>query len=100
MSHTLPTGSEESDPPSRQASLAASPNYIVTLGGQWRLFSAPVAGYHMMGTVQIGMEFGALAKSSEGRWVHILEGVATPLPQERIADAVQAARAGVRHPIR
>lgn len=72
----------------------------IALGHSWRLFTHPIAGHHMMGTVQVGFRVGALARSVEGRWYQVIDGIAMPLAQEETARAVEAARAALRHPIR
>ena len=39
---------------------------IVTAGGPWRLYTHPLPGMEMLGTVQRGMEIGALTVMTIG----------------------------------
>ena len=61
----------------------------ITLGGPWRLYqyAAPV-GWQMLGTVQRGMEIGALAESPAGLLVQLNAGVARALDQRKVRAAL------------
>jgi len=61
----------------------------VILGGNWRLYTRrPPDGWEMIGTVQRGMEIGALAKSALGIYAQINAGAIQSLPQNKILAAV------------
>lgn len=65
----------------------------VILGGNWRLYTRrPPDGWAMIGTVQRGMEIGALAKSPIGVYAQINAGAIQPLPQNKILAAIAAAK--------
>jgi hypothetical protein len=63
----------------------------VTLGGPWRLYSHPLEGWEMLGTVQRGMEFGALARSPAGILVQINAGAVRALDQRKAQAAINSA---------
>lgn len=65
----------------------------VTIDGPWRLYTHPLPGWRMLGTVQRGMEIGALAQSSGGALAQINAGAVRSLDQRKAAAAVEAARA-------
>ena len=60
----------------------------VLLGGPWRLYSHPLAGWEMIGTVQRGMEIGALGLSHAGLYAQINAGAVRSLDQRKIAAAL------------
>ena len=61
----------------------------ITLGGPWRLYqSAALPGWQMLGTVQRGMEIGALAESPAGLLVQLNAGVARALDQRKVRAAL------------
>ena len=63
----------------------------VIFGGNWRLYTRrPPDGWEMIGTVQRGMEIGALAKSPIGVYAQINAGAIQPLPQSKILAAIAA----------
>ncbi len=68
----------------------------VTLGGQWRLYqAAPLPGLDMLGTVQRGMEIGALARHKvTGALVMMCAGAASMLDQRKASAALEAAQNG------
>ena len=61
----------------------------VTLGGPWRLYSHPLAGWEMLGTVQRGMQIGALARSPAGVLAQINAGAARALDQRKALASLQ-----------
>lgn len=63
----------------------------VTSGGPWRLYTHPLAGWEMLGTVQLGMDIGALGRSSAGVLAQINAGTVRPLDQRKAMAALQAA---------
>lgn len=63
---------------------------IVTLDGPWRLYSHPLAGWEMLGTVQRGMEIGALARSPAGILAQVNAGAVRALDQRKAQAAIHA----------
>ena len=62
---------------------------IVTLGGPWRLYQhQPPPGMQMLGTVQRGMEIGALAKSPAGLLAQVNAGAVRALDQRKALAAL------------
>ena len=62
---------------------------IVTLGGPWRLYQhQPPPGMQMLGTVQRGMEVGALARTQAGLLVQVNAGAVRLLDQRKAEAAV------------
>lgn len=62
---------------------------IITPSGPWRLYqSAALPGWEMLGTVQRGMEIGALAESPAGLLVQLNAGVARALDQRKVRAAL------------
>ena len=62
----------------------------ITPGGPWRLYTHPLAGWEMLGTVQNGMEIGALARSPSGVLAQINAGSVRTLHQRKAAAALAA----------
>lgn len=61
-------------------------------GGPWRIYQlAAPPGWQMLGTVQHGMDVGALAKSPAGLLVQLNAGVAKVLDQRKAEAALAAA---------
>jgi len=60
------------------------------LGGPWRLYTHPVPGWAMLGTVQRGMDIGALAASPARQLAQINAGTARTLDQRKAGAAVRA----------
>ena len=56
---------------------------IVTIGGQWRLYTHAMSGFEMLGTVQRGMEIGALARTQAGLLVQVNAGAVRALDQRK-----------------
>lgn len=63
---------------------------MVCLGGPWRLYTHPLSGWQMLGTVQRGMEIGALGRSPAGIYAQINAGCVRTLDQRKIAAAIAA----------
>lgn len=61
---------------------------IITPSGPWRLYTRQLAGWEMLGTVQRGMEIGALAESPAGLLVQLNAGVARALDQRKVRAAL------------
>lgn len=64
----------------------------ITPGGPWRLYTHPLAGWEMLGTVQRGMEIGALGRSPAGLLAQINAGAVRALDQRKAQAALQAAQ--------
>jgi len=64
--------------------------YAVTLGGPWALYTRALPGWSMLGTIQRGMEIGALARSPVGVLAQINAGAVRPLDQGKAAAAIEA----------
>ena len=66
--------------------------YTVQLNGPWRLYTnACPPGWEMFGTIQRGMEIGALARSPAGVLAQINAGAVRPLDQGKAEAALTAA---------
>ena len=62
---------------------------IVTPGGPWRLYQHTVPpGMQMLGTVQRGMEIGALARTQAGLLVQLNAGAVRALDQRKAEAAL------------
>ena len=61
---------------------------IITPGGPWRLYTHPLAGWEMLGTVQRGMEIGALARSTVGILSMVNAGAVRSLDQRKAQAAL------------
>lgn len=61
---------------------------IITPGGPWRLYTHSIKGWEMLGTVQRGMEVGALGKSPAGLLAMVNAGTASVLDQRKAAAAL------------
>lgn len=65
---------------------------VITLGGPWRLYQhAAPPGWKMLGTVQRGMEIGALARSPAGLLAQLNAGAVQVLDQRKAVSALAAA---------
>lgn len=66
----------------------------IDLAGPWRLYQhAPLPGWDMLGTVQRGMEIGALGRNKlTGNMAMIRAGAASMLDQRKAAAALEAAQ--------
>ena len=63
---------------------------IVTVGGPWRLYTHAMSGFEMIGTVQRGMEVGALARTQAGLLVQVNAGAVRVLDQSKALSALAA----------
>ena len=62
---------------------------IVTVNGPWRLYQhQPPTGMQMLGTVQRGMEIGALARTQAGLLVQVNAGAIRALDQRKALAAL------------
>ncbi len=61
----------------------------ITPGGPWRLYTHPLAGWEMLGTVQRGMDIGALARSPAGLLVQVNAGAVRALDQRKALAALK-----------
>ena len=66
---------------------------IVTIGGPWRLYTHAMSGFEMLGTVQRGMEIGALARTQAGLLVQVNAGAIRALDQRKALAALLDASA-------
>lgn len=67
---------------------------IVTVGGPWRIYQhTPPSGMQMLGTVQRGMEVGALARTPAGLLVQVNAGAIRALDQRKALAALLDASA-------
>lgn len=57
-------------------------------GGPWRIYTNPIAGWEMLGTVQRGLEIGALAKSPAGIYAQVNAGAVRSLDQRKVEAAL------------
>ena len=63
---------------------------IVTVGGPWRLYTHAMSGFEMLGTVQRGIEIGALARTPAGLLVQVNAGAVRALDQRKAQAAIVA----------
>ncbi len=63
----------------------------ITPGGPWRLYTHAIHGMQMLGTVQRGMEIGALARTRSGLLVQLNAGSVRALDQRKAEAALRAA---------
>ena len=61
---------------------------IVTVGGPWCLYTHAMSGFEMLGTVQRGMEIGALARTQAGLLVQVNAGAIRALDQRKALAAL------------
>ena len=67
---------------------------IVTVNGPWRIYQhQPPTGMQMLGTVQRGMEIGALARTQAGLLVQVNAGAIRALDQRKALAALLDASA-------
>lgn len=71
---------------------------IVTVGGPWRLYTHAMSGFEMLGTVQRGIEIGALARTPAGLLVQVNAGAVRALDQ-RTAQAAIVASVATEKPL-
>lgn len=64
---------------------------IITPGGPWRLYTHPLPGWEMLGTVQRGLEIGALARSPSGILAQVNAGAIRSLDQRKVRAAMAPA---------
>ena len=64
---------------------------LITQGGPWRLYTHPLAGWEMLGTVQRGMDIGALARSPAGVLAQVNAGAVRSLDQRKARAALAPA---------
>ena len=64
---------------------------VVSLNGPWRLYTHPMAGWEMLGTVQRGMDIGALARSPSGVLAQVNAGAVRSLDQRKARAAMAPA---------
>lgn len=64
---------------------------IVTLGGPWRLYQHQPPGMQLLGTVQRGLEIGALARTQAGLLVQVNAGAVRMLDQRKAEAALASA---------
>lgn len=67
---------------------------VVMIGGPWALYQrAALPGWKMLGTVQRGLEIGALARSPTGQLAQINSGSVRSIDQRKAEAAIAAAQA-------
>ena len=66
---------------------------VVTVGGPWRIYTHAMSGFEMLGTVQRGMEIGALARTQAGLLVQVNAGAIRALDQRKALAALLDASA-------
>ena len=66
---------------------------VVTVCGPWRLYTHAMSGFEMLGTVQRGMEIGALARTQAGLLVQVNAGAIRALDQRKALAALLDASA-------
>lgn len=66
--------------------------YTVQLGGLWRLYTHPLPDWSMLGTIQRGMDIGALGESLAHDLAQINAGAVRAVDQRKARAALDAAR--------
>lgn len=62
----------------------------VQLGGPWQLYQrTELPGWQMLGTVQRGMEIGALVRSPAGVYAQVNQGAVKTLDQRKALKAIE-----------
>ncbi|OGA97124.1 MAG: hypothetical protein A3E79_00125 [Burkholderiales bacterium RIFCSPHIGHO2_12_FULL_61_11] len=68
--------------------------YTVQVDGPWRLYARICPpGWEMVGTIQRGLEIGALGKSPAGIYAQINAGDVRSLDQRKVGAAIQSSNA-------
>jgi hypothetical protein len=63
--------------------------YTVQMGGPWRLYTnTTLPGWQMLGTIQRGMDIGALALSPAGIYAQVNAGAVRSLDQRKTLAAL------------
>jgi hypothetical protein len=62
--------------------------YTITIDGPWRLYTDKLLGWTMTGTIQRGLEIGALALSPVGIYAQINAGAVRELDQRKVSAAL------------
>ncbi len=65
--------------------------YIVAIGGPWRLYTHPLPGWRMLGTIQRGMSIGAIAESPAALLAQVNAGAVRALDQRKARAAIAEA---------
>ena len=92
MTRSAPLPMRIARPQTKRTTDMSGPNrgrLTILKGGLWRLYTHPIAGWEMLGTVQRGMEIGALGRSPVGIYAQINAGVARMLDQRKIEVAIK-----------
>lgn len=64
--------------------------YVITVPGPWNLYTHKLQGWEMLGSVQRGVEIGALGKSPAGIYAQINAGAIQQLEQRKVIAAFQS----------
>lgn len=68
--------------------------YSVTVGQGWKRFTRPLDGWRMLGTIQRGMEIGALVESPARELYEMKHQRTTDIDQRKARAALDAAQKG------
>lgn len=68
---------------------------LVRIGNTWRFFSQALPDHEMLGTIQRGLEIGALAKVAGGKYVQLNGSVVQKLNTGLVEAAIVRAQRGV-----
>jgi hypothetical protein len=63
----------------------------ITVGPRWQLFTNQREGFQLIGTVQRGMQIGALAKMPDGDYAQVNGDIVETLNRSRVEFALRAA---------
>jgi hypothetical protein len=63
----------------------------IVLGERWTAFAQEREGMHMLGTVQRGMQIGALARLADGSYAQVNGDVVEVINKSRVEFALRAA---------
>lgn len=63
----------------------------VALGPRWSFFATEREGMELLGTVQRGMQIGALAQLADGSYAQVNGDIVEPLNKSRVDHALRAA---------
>lgn len=70
--------------------------YRIAIGPRWTSFAYEREGMQMLGTVQRGMQIGALARLADGSYAQVNGDVVEPLNKSRVEFALRTTATGAQ----
>lgn len=77
-----------------------SPSFFISIGPRWSAFAQPRDGMKMLGTVQRGMQIGALALLDDGSYAQVNGDVIEKLNSSRVLHAMREKHGAVPREVR